>query len=303
MKKNKFAILLILLLTITVSFADAGPKPNLQIVVKGLEGHEIVLDLLVDSAGRYETYEATVSEKTDYAKLIDYKDEDGFQPAQLKGSDFYIRGSIHPDLISGKQVFNLGYRLPTEFKIAVLVDKEVLLVTELVTRKEFWSRMNLDFTGVDLTYDQTDVGSIMEKRMLFGYLLSSVGKLILTLIVEGILLNLINKKQEILKRLKFWRFALINLITHASLCTVMYLMPVGTHSLSWLITLIILEMGVVWAEYLMYKKWCQPSGDKSLFKVVLIINASSFGLGLVPVVDVIFQVLVFFIALPFLQFF
>ncbi len=65
-------------------FADAGPKPSLEIIVEGMENENYWLDLLVQDEAEYSWLDITPEEKRNVKKLADYKDEDGFQSCTIR---------------------------------------------------------------------------------------------------------------------------------------------------------------------------------------------------------------------------
>ncbi|WP_165613022.1 hypothetical protein [Paramaledivibacter caminithermalis] len=69
-----------------VANADVGPKPSLDIIVRGIDTDKYWLDLLVIDDANYSWLEITEEEMDKVSKLAEYRDEEGFHPALLGGT-------------------------------------------------------------------------------------------------------------------------------------------------------------------------------------------------------------------------
>ena len=80
---NKKSILIGLLLLLfintfpIVAFADVGPKPSLEIIVKGMDNDNYWLDLLVTDESEHSWFELSDKERERVKKLAEYVDEEG----------------------------------------------------------------------------------------------------------------------------------------------------------------------------------------------------------------------------------
>lgn len=74
--------------------ADVGPKPSLDIIVKGMDSNNYWLDLLVTDESRHSWLEISDEELEMVKKLAEYQDEEGFHPALLVGTCVPLSGKL-----------------------------------------------------------------------------------------------------------------------------------------------------------------------------------------------------------------
>lgn len=205
MKKLKLLIFLLLIMIPVSIFADAGPKPSLEIIVEGMENDSYWLDLLVQDEAEYSWLDITPEEKERVKKLAEYKDEDGFHPALLGGTHVPLSGKLKGEVLSeGTYSHKFSYvGTPEEFKIAILTEENELIVSSMITREHFNSRVIFDVS----TLEAKEV--LPFKSMFFEFNL----RLILTLTIEFLAAILFGFSIK-----KYWKVLLkVNIFTQVLL--------------------------------------------------------------------------------------
>lgn len=180
-------ILIIIALLPTTIYADVGPKPSLEIIVKGMDSENYWLDLLVTDESKYSWLDISDKEREKVKKLEEYEDEEGFHPALLVGTQVPLSGKLKGE----KQKDNTYSHVfsyvgtPELFKIAILTEDNTLIISDIIHRKNFNSTVELDFTGETLQGDIIlSAGKAREITPIGKISLGFITRLILTLIIE-----------------------------------------------------------------------------------------------------------------------
>lgn len=205
MKKLNLVLLFLLLFLPISVFADAGPKPSLEIIVEGMENENYWLDLLVQDEAEYSWLDITPEEKERVKKLADYKDEDGFHPALLGGTHVPLTGKLKGEALSdGTYSHKFSYvGTPEEFKIAILTEENELIVSSMITREHFNSKVIFDVNNLEAKE------VLPYKNMFFEFNL----RLILTLAIEFLAAILFGFSIK-----KYWKVLLkVNIFTQVLL--------------------------------------------------------------------------------------
>lgn len=189
---KKTTLVLIMLLSINCLFtsivkADNGPKPSLEIIVRGMDTDDYWLDLLVTDESEYCRLEISKEERASVSKLAEYEDDDGFHPALLVGTRVPLYGKLKGvKREDGSFVHEFSYvGVPKRFKIAILKSDGSLIVSKVVKRTRFQSVMeyNLEDSSINEPFALAE-GEVTEKipwtRIVTGIFL----RLIVTLIIE-----------------------------------------------------------------------------------------------------------------------
>ncbi len=189
--KKPILILTLLLIVINFlpspAFADVGPKPSLEIRVKGMDNDNYWLDLLVTDKSEYSWLEISLVERERVKKLAEYVDEDGFHPALLVGTRVPLFGDLKGEKNSDNTYsHNFSYiGTPEIFKIAILTEDDTLIISDLIHRKHFNSIVEFDLRDEALQEDillyagqAKEISPIL--KISFGF----ISRLLLTLAIE-----------------------------------------------------------------------------------------------------------------------
>ena len=194
MKKMIVSIcLFITILTFTIQpvSADIGPKATAEVNIKGVEGN-YSFELLIEVTNEIRFLEP--EEVEDYAhygyyletypeRLVNFQDDDGYAACTFyNGPPCYYRQT-------GENSFKMTYfYAPRNFKVAIVTEDDVLIVSESINRQMFQAEFTYDLTGVDLTVDQFGVGVLTEDLPIPQALGGFFVRLVLTIGIEvGIL--------------------------------------------------------------------------------------------------------------------
>ncbi len=199
----------------TVS-ADIGPKATAEVTIIGIEG-EYSFELLVPYRGdvtenpledwenyvEYDYYKETYPER-----LVYFQDEDGFAACS-----FYY-GPPCNYRQTGEHRYRMTYfSAPRVFKVAIVTEDDVLIVSERIERQMFQASFTFDLTGVDTTQDQFGVGVINEELPIREAISSFFLRVILTIGIElGILALFMYRKAG-----SFKLVGIVNLISQTLL--------------------------------------------------------------------------------------
>lgn len=218
---KKLIIILIFFLTIitlnvqTVS-ADIGPKATAEIHIKGIEG-DYYFELLVfyrgevydepldywDDTIRYDYYKDTYPER-----LMFYQDEDGFAACTFYNGPPCVTRQLDDDVY--KMIY---FFAPREFKVAVVTEDDVLIVSEKITRTLYEAKFVFDLTGVDLSTDQFGVGEITEELPVAEATTNFLLRIVLTVGVELLILAFFMYR----KRSSYLLVGVVNVISQTAL--------------------------------------------------------------------------------------
>jgi len=166
---KKLLLLLVLCLGIlfntTSVSADMGPKPSVKITIIGMEDIPYTFDLLSEDVNG--EFLDPNSDSFDYGHYLgeDYPDElftftcnDGLSVWSMYGYPMpYINQT---DTTFNAQVYQENYHPPREFKVLLYLEDGTALVSELVSRQYFDSRMTWDVTNIDKTTSSEGLGEI-----------------------------------------------------------------------------------------------------------------------------------------------
>lgn len=196
MKKLMIAILFMILIPISIqkTTADIGPKPSVEVTIKGVDLPYSV-DFLIDfgSLNTLEDNDLFYYKDTYPDALKTYTDTDGFIPYTLAEQPSGVKQIDYSD------TYTIDYHAPKTFKIAVVVGDNVI-VSELINTVFFASEITYDLSDVSLSESQTNVGTISGDiegnfpyfKLGFDY----VYRLVITLLIEiGILYLFMYRKK------------------------------------------------------------------------------------------------------------
>lgn len=287
---KKWWLIPIIGLMLTIFFnpivnADIGPKPSLDLIVRGIDTDEYWLDLLVTDDARYSFLEITDEERNMISKLAEYQDDEGFHPALLVGTIVPLHGKLKGEKQSDGTFFHkfsyLG--VPEVFKIAILKQDGTLIVSDIVNRKQFQSVMIYDLNNLKITEKIAEpeevvisAGEVSEKIPWINILTGFVIRLISTLLIEiliALMLGFIAKQS-----LK------VILITNTATQFILNVLILFSHSMDGLfsavLTFIIVEIFIIIAELIVYLKYLTEKSALRRIIYAILANLVSIAVGL-----------------------
>lgn len=279
-------LMVILVLKVNTVYADTGPKPTLEIIVENLDDGNYYLDLL-GKEGEYGYFGATDGNK-EYSSLHDqpiYKyDTDGWKAIHMR--TWLLNGkltgeSLETDkngkLISMKHSF--GYvGVPKEFKIIVQKSDGSLQVSDVIHNNHFNAFVHYDMKQNKVL---SVSGNILKKGIEFNgkFFKDYFKRVTITMLIE--ILIAIPFFYKRLRRIPV--IALINLLTQTLLTVgmlfdypILHSFPFNT---GYFIVLLIGEIFVFIAEYLLYLKFFGKVNKRKIAMYTVIANLASFIAG------------------------
>ncbi len=159
--RNILLTMLFLLSVLTIwAFADMGPKPSVNLEIRGLDVETCYVTLLAatDSTGPYSVYDSDygASEGDNpgvYWKFVDYQDADGYHFLQ-----YYQEVEIKTDGRGEKfGEFLWNYYPPERFKVAIYLPEtdEMLVGQEIIETYAFDSHYEVNVSGNIVTAERT----------------------------------------------------------------------------------------------------------------------------------------------------
>lgn len=210
MRRISIVIVLIILSLYKITvYADVGPKPSIEIIASNMPDEICYMDLLINYPDDdvFKNIRNTDNYDSDmFNTLFDYN-EDGWRPALVTGTKVPLHGDIICNVKSGKCHMDYSYRgVPDKFKIIVVTKSNKIVVSNIIERKAFDSRVYFDYS----------TGIAREDSLILLYFEQFVLTLSLTLLIEGLILILFNFSI----RKNYKPFIIINLITQILLTLV-----------------------------------------------------------------------------------
>ena len=208
------ALLLCLLCLLPTAHADMGPKPVLTITVVNAPEGTLYIDLLTNEEPYSDAPYISADGSTAFVGELPYDpivlgnlrslEENGWVLAYSTGLDIPVYGDIRPSGSQhGNPVYEFGYCLPREFKLAAATADEAK-ITELFVLKLLYTSVVYDWAANTLTY-------AIPAPLLWATRFAST--LIPTLIIEGLVFLLFG----FLSRRSWVVFLCVNVITQIAL--------------------------------------------------------------------------------------
>ena len=191
---RKISIVLLLMIVAIIlapkpTYADMFSKPTATIHIKGVDvpyDFELLISydgdvpILDDEA----MYKLEAYYKADYPidVLNGYQDQDGYAARTL-----YSGGAPASLQLIDSNTIHVGYfSAPRTFKILLILEDDVFIVSKVIHRKMFTSKMTFDLTGVDLSTSKSNVGTLTEEIPLLEFSGKYILRILLTIGVERI---------------------------------------------------------------------------------------------------------------------
>lgn len=192
--------------------ADMGEKPSVQLRILNAPTEDYCVGLFEPGEPHKEEAFKTINEKATEnkfgflrAKMCKFE-ANGYRLAERRGGNFFIENS---DGYWYKQdTFYFSYYAPSTFKVCVVTESFFTISSEEITTSRYAGKVVFDVNTGEL-YEDTEAYAEDDKNVL----LRSLGFLLATLLIEGILLvafNLISKRNVII-------FFIANIATQAFL--------------------------------------------------------------------------------------
>lgn len=278
MKKITLMLFCIIIMTVVSSstaYGDIGPKPSIVIDFIGLEGKTYYVTLISDvkSTGPYSAlndrnranrrYREGDEEYDVFLKFAEYKDNDGFYFLQF-----------FKDCTQTHQ-FSWTYYPPKVFKILLYFpDTDSFIVSDIsYERYAFDSYFTAEVSGTTITAEKSYDFS--------GETFSLIVRIVLTIIAELGIALLFGFREG--KQFRF--IMLINIITQIILNLALNTINYLSGAMAFIIFYIILEIGVIILEALLYNWYLKKCSIKEISNwkpsvYALVANTASFILGI-----------------------
>ena len=180
MKKIKYLLSLLLFLIIfslvskpQVVNADTGPKPSSFITIKGIEGDYVSCFASKKADGPNFTYQDYLEygyDHPEYNPIMEYEDDEGYKWI----TNYYI--------CRGESTISFTYFCPSEFKIVIYQNNELLIATEMLEMYAFSTYYEIDFsTGTITTPEDIKVTKTYDYT---SEILNLILRIVLTLAIE-----------------------------------------------------------------------------------------------------------------------
>lgn len=185
LKKKVVLLLLLILLVPRKLYADIGPKPSLDILVKGIASEDYYLDLLVNQDNVTDYFDTSIYRDID--RLKSYKDKEGYHPALAVGSKVPVFGKLtYEEKLKDGYLHSFSYLgVPSEFKIVILTVDNKLIVSDKVERKLFNSKMEFDLTKENVGQDILESAGEVKEIFPISYIIkNTLIRIVICLFIE-----------------------------------------------------------------------------------------------------------------------
>lgn len=284
---NKKTMPMAIVLFLIISFfpilanADVGPKPSLEIIVKGMDSEDYWLDLLVTDKSEYSWLDISDLEGERVKKLAEYVDEEGFHPALLGGTRVPLFGDLKGEKNSNNTYSHKFSYIgtPEKFKIAILTQDDALIISDLIHRKHFNSVVEFDLRGEVLKEDiRLSAGKIKEIMPLAKMSIGFILRLLLTLAIEigiALLFGFTIKKsgKTLLKT---------NIFTQVLLNIAILWINLSYGMLAALLIFLLMEIFIIFFETVVYARYLteRSRGRRIVYGIIANIGSLLVGFGI-----------------------
>ena len=288
MKKGLKLLTILLFFTIFIrsAYADVGPKPSVNIEIKGLEeGKTYYVTLLSknESTGPYRLGKELSDEdcRPGYEKFTELKDKDGY---------YFIS---YLEKLTGPGTFSWSYYPPYEFKIAIYnVENNSVLISDPMSRYAFNSNYIMDYSDLGVKDDVCYFGSelnISKAPNVSRELSSFALRVILTILIEYVVALIMFRPTKAQTKLIIETNIFTQIILNLAISLLLYFYGF----MFYFLTLIPLEIFVFAVEAVIYRKKINvdlPKGKKPVPAIFysLIANIASAAIGYVLVRNFVF---------------
>lgn len=247
-----FLILLVLFIPLYAS-ADIGPKPSVTIYLKNFKTTSYKLDLLVKEGYnglKYEDFNKNKNYPESYKDMPLYKyRENGWIAEHIRNNLLFgsLDGKLNKDTNLMEHYF-FYYGVPETFKIIIQYDNGETYVSKEFTPKQFNAEIVLDLANDEIYKVPMAVRDLRYPLIL----------LVLTIAIELIV--------AIFFKIKPKKIVLLaNVLTQPVLQLLMYLSFRFISYKAAYVTFYIMEIAIVFIEYLIYKRYINPNNKEYTF--------------------------------------
>ena len=271
MKKIKYLLSLLLFLIIfslvskpQVVNADTGPKPSSFITIKGIEGDYVSCFASRKADGPNFTYQDYLEygyDHPEYNPIMEYEDDEGYKWI----TNYYI--------CKGESTISFTYFCPSEFKIVIYQNNELLIATEMLEMYAFSTYYEIDFsTGTITTPEDIKVTKTYDYS---SEILNLILRIVLTLAIEIGVFYLFRLYTKHNLRVVI----IVNLITQIFLNFAVNIKFFYSGIISAIFLLFIIEFFILIIEFIAYQFLLKDKKRYLISLYPLVANLLSFVLG------------------------
>lgn len=260
----------VLLLLTTAVFADAGPKPQLTVIVEHAPSEPYYLDLLAEGDYQYSTLYNAEDKELDPGLLAAFRAEipDGWHACIAEGTNGApIWGDLTGEPAGDAMYHRFSYfGVPDTYRILAVTASGEVYLSEVLTRRTLQSSVTLDW----------DAKAIRTPSSAAAYALQFAATLVPTLLIELIVLLLFGFKLK-----PNWKpFVLVNLVTQGLLhgYFAFFAVSYGVNFLYFLL-LIPAELAVALIEAFVYRRTLKGQTKGRAFAYGICANVCAAALG------------------------
>lgn len=264
----KMLIISVLLMMISqTAYADIGPKPSLTIYVKNYKNQSYYLDVLTKGDRlKYSDYANHSRENLDVRDMPLYKyNEDGWLATHVREQLLYgsLEGEYNEE--TGYIVHRFSYHeVPKTFKVIVQYEDGEIVVSNVITTRQFWSEVSLDLGSGKVS----EIPHVSYSFQQFIFLI------VLTVIVELFIAILFKIKEYKL-------ITKVNILTQLLLHFILLVTFSILNCRVWYYEFYLLEILIVFIEFYFYKTYLKNYNGKKLLVYSIAANMVTFVTGLI----------------------
>lgn len=289
---RKVLILLLVFTLFTIGMkpqdvhADMGPKPSIQITIKGVDtpySFDLITPYEDLEAMTYTENQGYVDDesyyKDDYPdSLILFQDRDNF-------SSYHRYNGIGAIRQESEHVFNANYHGPKTYKIVLVTEDNQFIISKQVVNLIFDTVVTWDLTGVDLSESSYDLGEL-SGNMGIGTLDNHTGggqivwmtvwrtitRVIATIFIELVVFLFIFRYRE---KDTFKKMIVVNVISQTVLSALLVIGYMQSNFFGFFGTLIFGEFLVFLGEAVLFTYWFKEGSKTKAFWFAIAANTAS----------------------------
>lgn len=171
-------LLVMLLETASVAFADMGPKPEILVKVINPPEGEYYLDLLTQDANSYKRLELDRYDP-EKIKLLEGYEVDGWKPGLVRGTPMPMWGVLTGVSTEEGMEHRFGYMgVPDDFKLIIVTPDNTLIISQEIHRSSLKTILLYDY----------EKNTVLIEQPALAYIKQFLSTCLATLFIEGILL-------------------------------------------------------------------------------------------------------------------
>jgi hypothetical protein len=237
-------VVLILTVTFTsATFADAAPKPSLDITIENIDGASCLVDLLIledietDNSPVEAPWFLDESDMQAQYDLIKSYSEGGYRQAMATGFN-PISGTAFTKIEDGRASVGFGYRVPTAFKVIAVSDTGQVYVSEAIQKRAFNASMTFN----------AETGQIKESSNLGLFAVIFSMTFVITVIIEELVLVIFGMRSKRNFKVVFY----VNVLTQVLLAVAVFSTSYFLGALLAIIMLLLMEVIIFIIEVILF---------------------------------------------------